>query len=185
MQLEQALQKERAERKLKEAELEQMITQPNVRYRRGKYTMRTHAPTCGFGSWDSDWFLGNIAPAYAWFKERKKCPLYFTSALVFITVVLFLGNDSVKLVEFGNHPKDRNGVPIYVDLNTKDRLRRRVSTNGAVEQIFKHSFLPEYECVRVAVHVYILHLSYVAISSSTKNVGSVTVAGSPLVSSPL
>ena len=145
VQLEETVLTERDARKTETEELRQMITQPNVRYRRGKYSMRTHPPTCGYGEWDSDWFLGNIAPAYAWFKERKKCPLYFTRALVFIAVVLFIGNDRVKLVEFGNHPKDRNDVPIYVDLNKKERVRYRVSTNGAVEQIFEHSFLPEYE----------------------------------------
>ena len=144
-QLEKELQKERAERKLEIAELQEMITQPKCAYRRGRYSMRPRAPACGYGSWDTDWFLGNIAPAYEWFKQRKKYPLFFSTALVFITVVLFLGNDCVNLVEFGTYPRDKNGVPLYVDLNTGPRLRRRVSTNGAVEQIFKEEFLPEWE----------------------------------------
>ena len=133
------LAKERAERILAINDLKKLISETTGR---GSYTMRKRIPTSGFGAWSSSWFLEHIQEACDWFGKCIGYSLKNTTAIMFIVTVLYFANDKTKLIEFGNYPKDKYGVPLYCDINTHERMLRHVSMDGVVKKIFQKSFIP-------------------------------------------
>lgn len=120
----------------------------NPRATRGPYQMRKSIPTHGFGIWSPDWFLSHVKPSCEWFHKKSGFPLVTggrdPNIIRFICTVLYCANNESKLVEFGKYEKDRAGYPLYIDVNTQNRLRRHVSLDGAIKTVFENVFLPSW-----------------------------------------
>jgi len=112
---------------------------------RESYKMRLAKPTNCFGAWSSSAIIRGLAKVSEWFLGCAGFPLFKTTAIMIICHCLFVLNNGEKLVSLGSYPSDKDGIPLFMDVNTQQRWHRKISTDGANEKVYQSDIMPAWE----------------------------------------
>ena len=120
------------------------LTPPKIRE---PYEVRGEGetPDYGFGEWSPDFFVQNLKKTDDFYMKNVGHSVLKRTTKEFIAAVLYAANGNCHVVRVRPKTrKNRNGNPIYLDLNFKKR-RRQVTLEAAVKRIFEKPFLPSKE----------------------------------------
>ena len=121
--------------------LRELIRAPTIR---GPYEVRGEGetPEHGFGQWSPDFFVENLKKTDDFYRVNVGHSVLRRNVKEFIAAVFWISNGDCHVVRIGPKTRvNRNGYPVFIDLNFKKR-RRQVTLEAAVMRIFEKPFLP-------------------------------------------